>query len=144
MSLDPSRTLPAEFDERQPGALRMFAARVAGLIDTPIAHVLITPEAATASPREVGLQVRDRLDEPWADRWTLLVLIGTAAYAAGGTQTVTWTVGSPVEVIADEVYLVVTDSQGAAVLELDAAAGTRHVTAVVLGRADASGAITIT
>lgn len=144
MAFGDARVLSADVLTSRPDAMRLLVAQLAGFIDNPLADLLITPEATTASPRKVAFQVRDRIDEPWPGRWWLLLAFGSAEFTLGTGQTLTVVTGSGFELAADSVLLVLTDATGLAEVEIDAAAGNRHVTASVVGRAQASGAIAIT
>lgn len=144
MAFDEAKVMPSDIDAKSVQAVALAFSQLAGFIDNPIADVRISAETPTASPRTVTIQVRDRLNNPWPGRWWVKVLVGTTAFDAGGTHTVTWTSGAVVLVLSpDESYLCLTNSDGSLELTLAAAAGTRHFTASVVGRAQ-SGSVGVT
>jgi len=128
-----------------PGDIRLAFTNLAGFLDNPIADVRITAETPTASPRTVTLTVRDRLDVPWQGRWVLLVMVGDTSYQQDGTHTLTIAAANTVaELVADKCYILLTDSDGTVDIDIAAAAGSKRVSASVVGRMQVSTAITIT
>jgi hypothetical protein len=125
--------------------IRLAFTNLAGFLDNPLADLRITAETPTASPRTVTLAVRDRLDVPWPGRWLVLFTVGETAYKQDGTHTITVPTDNIVAtLVADKCYLIVTDSSGSVSIDIAAAAGTRKVSASVIGRMQASAALTIT
>lgn len=144
MPFNDSRTL-TPIDGKKPDDIALFAARVASLIDNPIADVKITPETDTTSPRTVTIQVRDRHGDVWKGRWWVRVMVGDAEYGSLGTHTVALVTGEQMLNLApDRVVDILTTSDGSASFSIAASAGTRYVTASIIGRAQSSGTVSIT
>jgi len=117
--VDDSRTLPGTINELNGSEVRLHFARIAGLIDRPIADVSIDAETATGTPRAVTIQVRDRLGADWKARFLLRIVVGAAAFggpSAGASITVTTgtlikthTAGQDVEVLTSASGTIVVD-----------------------------------
>lgn len=145
MSYNEARVMTHAPDSGNADELRLALTRIAGFIDNPIADVSITPETTATSPRLVTFQVRDRLNVAWKARWWVEIMVGTSEYDAGGTQTLTIVTGAVmVQIVPDVLVRCLTDANGVVALNVAAAAGTRYITASVVGRAQSSGAVSIT
>lgn len=118
--------------------------RIAGFIDDPIAHCSHVAGTEAANVIRVTMQVRDRLEVPWAGRWLVWVIItATENGDPVATQTVTFNSGTVLEtVLVDGVWRVITTTAG--LIEMDvtiAGAATRYVHTIVQKRADSSGVV---
>ena len=122
-----------------PEQMRLALTQVAGFIDNPIADVLVTPEETETSPRTITIQVRDRLNVNWKGRWWVRVAFGSTEWERDGSLTITITSAAiSIPIVADQVYDLLTNSDGTATLTIDGADDTYYLTSTVLGRAQSS------
>jgi hypothetical protein len=120
-----------------PDAIRQLAAA----IEQAQASVRVSCGAEATNTRAVTMQVVDRRGRAWAKRWLVLFYIANGPASAPGTsQTVTLTTGTVIKALTtDSVYLVRTDENGVAVINLTVSgAASRYVIANVLPEASTS------
>ncbi len=141
MSFKDPRVL-APVPEGDVTAMRAALTKVAGFIDDPIADVRFSPEDDDSSPRSVTIQVRDRLNKPWAGRWVLFLSFSTTQWGSDATQTVAISgAASVTEIASNAAYIVVTESDGSCLAEIGGISAEYYITASVIGRAQLSPAV---
>lgn len=98
--------------------------------DKRATRVSIVVGAQVGSVRPVAFQVIDRVNRPVAGRWSMKIAVCAAPFTFAGpsSDTVTVVDGSLVaSPVANRVIEVVTDQTGSVVIEVDGAAGARHI-----------------
>lgn len=118
--------------------------RIAGILDEPIAHMVISASAEgafVADERRFTLQAKDRLRDNFIGRYAVLLWIsdtqwGPPAAATGST----WQTGTVVEtILANAAWVALTDSSGTLVVDINIIGGaTKFMQAAVLAIVEAS------
>lgn len=126
-----------------PEQLRLFVEQVVKTFGFPDFAASIAFGDEVADARAASVQVINRQRFTAKGHFVVLVWISDDGGAWGSTQTVaSWDTGDVLlTVIPNQVYIALTDEDGLAEFTLSVTgAGTRHVHALVLGRADSDSA----
>lgn len=105
--------------------------------DSSIAHCKVTAATEDTNVRRITVQVRDRLLEPWEDRWLVTVYLTatTGGDPSATGNTVAFVAGTVFQTVtANAAYVVLSDENGRVVFDLTiAGAASRFVCTSVAG-----------
>lgn len=105
--------------------------------DSPLAHCKVTAAAENTDARRITLQVRDRIQEHWEERWlvTFYLTATTGGDPSATGNTVAFVAGTVFQTVtANAAYVVLSDENGRVVFDLTiAGAASRFVCTSVAG-----------